>query len=138
MLKISLIDSSSQCRMILEGRMIGAGVKELETLCIRLKSELKIRALVIDIKKVVLISQEGENALLRLINQGAKLGTEGMLAKCILQQLARRSKKQVSDLVDASPASARKGDARRPAVRNSDRAGSSGNKTRPAMHWSNF
>jgi hypothetical protein len=124
--------------MVLEGRMIGAGLRELKTLSTRLKSELTVRALVIDIKNVVLISQEGENALLRLINQGAKLGAEGVLAKCIVQQLAHRSKRQVCDLVDASPASARKGDAHRPAARNSDGAGSSGNETRPERHWSNF
>jgi hypothetical protein len=118
--------------------MIGAEVKELKTLCSRLKSELKVRALVIDIKNVVLISQEGENALLRLINQGAKLGAEGVLAKCIVQQLAYRSKREVSDLVDASPANARKGVAHRPAARNSEGAGSSGNETRPETHWSNF
>jgi anti-anti-sigma regulatory factor len=102
MLKISLIENSTHCRVVVEGRIIGAGVKELKTLCTRLTSELKVRALVIDIKNVVLISQEGENALLRFINQGAKLGTEGVLAKCIVQQLAHRSKRQISDLVEAS------------------------------------
>jgi hypothetical protein len=118
--------------------MVGSGVKQLNTLFTRLKSELKIRALVIDIKNVVLISQEGENALLRLINQGAKLGSKGVLAKCIVQQLAHRSKRQVCDLVDASPASARKGEAHRSLARNSDGANSSGNETRLETQWSNF
>jgi hypothetical protein len=135
MLKISLVETSTHCRMVLEGRMIGAGVRELKTLSTRLKSELKVGALVIDIRNVVLISQEGENALLRLINQGAKLGTEGVLAKCIVQQLAHRSKRQISDLVDASPASARKRDAHRPAARNSGGPGSSGNEIKPETHW---
>lgn len=137
MLKISLIETSTKCRVVVEGRMTGAGVNELKTLCSRLKSELKLRALVIDIKNVVLISQEGENALLRLINQGAKLGAEGMLAKCIVQQLAHRSKRQVSDLVDASAATVGKGDAHMPAARTSDRA-VSGIELTPETHWSNF
>lgn len=72
-------------------------------MCARLKSELKGRALVIDIKDVTLISQEAENALLGLIiNQGAKLPPHGLLAKCVLQHLAHRSKKQVSELIDSS------------------------------------
>ena len=128
MLKISIIDTPTQCQVVLEGRMVETGIKQLNTLCTRLKSELKIRALVIDIKNMVLISQEGENALLRLIPQGAKLGTEGVLAKCIVQQLAHRSKRQVCDLVDAH----------RPVARNSDGAGSSGNEARSETHWSNF
>jgi hypothetical protein len=58
--------------------------------------------LIIDIKDVMLISQEGENALLQLINHGAKFRPDGVLAKLILQQLAHRSKKQLSDLIDAN------------------------------------
>ena len=63
--------------------------------------------LIIDMKDVMLISQEGENALLQLINYGAKIRPDGVLVKCIVQQLACCSNKQVSDLVDESPASAR-------------------------------
>jgi len=61
---------------------------------------LKGRALIIDMKDVMLISQEGENALLQLIDHGAKFRPEGALAKLILQQLAHRSKKQLCDLID--------------------------------------
>jgi hypothetical protein len=104
-MRISLAATRTQCRVVLEGRIVGIGVTELKTMCARLKSELKGRALVIDMKDVMLISQEGENALLQLINQGAKLRTQGALAKCLLQQLAQRSKKRVSDLIDTSPAS---------------------------------
>src|SRR5262249_33451890 len=52
-------------------------------------------------------SQEGENVLLQLINHGAKLRPEGVLAKSLLRQLARRSKKRLSDLIDVASPSAR-------------------------------
>lgn len=91
--------------------MIGAGIRNLRTVCARLKSELKGRALIVDIKRVMLISQEGENALLQLINLGAKFCPDGVLAKLILQQLAHRSKKLVTDLIDGAPVSVREGDA---------------------------
>jgi hypothetical protein len=87
--------------------MVGTGITKLGTICARLKSELKGRALIIDMKDVMLISQEGENAVLQLINHGAKFGPDGVLAKLILQQLAHRSKKQLSDLIDGSPVSVR-------------------------------
>ena len=111
MLKISLTWTSTQCRVVLEGRIVGAGITKLRAICARLKSELKGRALIIDMKDVMLISQEGENALLQLINHGAKFRPDGALARLILQQLARRSKKQISDLIDGSSVSVREGDA---------------------------
>jgi hypothetical protein len=87
--------------------MVGTGITKLGTVCARLKSELKGRALIIDMKDVMLISQEGENALLQLIDHGAKFCPDGVLTKLILQQLAHRSKKQLSDLIDGSPVSVR-------------------------------
>jgi hypothetical protein len=116
MLKLFLSKTSTQCRVILEGRMVGTGITKLGTVCARLKSELKGRALIIDIKDVMLISQEGENALLQLINRGAKFRPDGALAKLILQQLAHRSKKKLSDLIDGSPVTVREGDAPEAAV----------------------
>jgi hypothetical protein len=41
-----------------------------------------------------------DGSSMQLINQGAKLRPPSVLAKGMLQQLARRSKKQVSDFVD--------------------------------------
>lgn len=104
MLRISLFETAAQWRVILEGRMVGTGLVKLRTLCARHKSKSNGRALVIDMKGVMLISQEGENLLLQLINNGAKLRVEGVLAKCLLQQLARRSKKELSDIIETSPA----------------------------------
>lgn len=107
MLTISVTEMSTQCRLVLKGRMIGTGVTELRTIWALLNAELRSRALVIDIKDVMLMSQEGENLLLQLINHGAKLRPEGVLAKGLLRQLARRSKKRLGDLIDVSSANAR-------------------------------
>src|SRR5215813_10551632 len=107
MLNISVTETSTQCRLVLKGRMVGTGVTELRTIWALLNAELRSRALVIDIKDVMLISQEGENVLLQLINHGAKLRPEGVLAKGLLRQLARRSKKRPSDFIDVSGANAR-------------------------------
>jgi DNA-directed RNA polymerase specialized sigma24 family protein len=82
--------------------MVGTGVTKLRTIWALLNAELRSRALVIDIKDVMLISQEGENVLLQLINHGAKLRPEGVLAKGLLRQLARRSKKRLGELIDGS------------------------------------
>jgi hypothetical protein len=102
MLKISFSETSTERRMTLKGQMIGTEVRQLRTICTRVRNELDGRLLVIDIKGVALINQEGENLLFELINWGAKLRPEGALAQGVVQQLAKRSKKQASDLIDSS------------------------------------
>jgi hypothetical protein len=103
MLKISITDKGAQRRLILEGKLIAPWVAELRTACSKAKAELDGRELVIDIENVMVISQEGENALLQLINDGAKFRCRGVLTKHVLQQLARRSKKNGNDLTDVLP-----------------------------------
>lgn len=93
MLKISVVNSRSQRRLVLEGRLIAPWVAELRTTWEGVKSELDGRELVIDIENVTVMSQEGENALLQLINEGAKFRCRGVLTKHLLQQLMRRSRK---------------------------------------------
>ena len=68
MLKISVAETRTQCRLVLEGQLVGRCVTELKTMCVPLMAELAGRALVIDIRDVVVISQEGENVILQLLN----------------------------------------------------------------------
>jgi hypothetical protein len=93
--------------VLLEGPLVGAGLNELRSLGARLRRELGGRTLVIDVKDAMLISQEGENVLLQRINEGAKLRLQSVLAKGVPQQLARRSKKEVGELIDPPLASAK-------------------------------
>jgi hypothetical protein len=102
MLKISITETATEYRLALKGGMVGSGLTELTTICTRLRAGLRGRMLVIDIKDVMLISQEGENCLLELINNGARLRPEGVLANRVLQQLAYRSKKKLGDLINTS------------------------------------
>ena len=100
MLRISVVDSRTQRRLVLEGQLIGPWVAELRTAWTRIKTELNGRVLVIELDHVTVISQEGENALLQLINEGAKFRCRGVLTKHVLRQLARRSKRNSNELVD--------------------------------------
>jgi hypothetical protein len=93
MLKISLVDSRTQRRLVLEGRLVAPWVAELRTAWDRAKAELDGRELVIDIESVIVISQEAENTLLDIMNEGARFRCSGVLTKHVLQQLKRRSRK---------------------------------------------
>ena len=94
MLKISVIDTGTQRRLLLKGRLIAPWVAELKSTWRSAKAELGGRELVIDIANVLVISQEAENTLLQMMNEGAAFHCcRGALTKYVLERLVRRSKR---------------------------------------------
>jgi hypothetical protein len=57
-------------------------------------------------ENVMVVSQEAENTLLQMMNEGARFRCSGVLTKHVLQQLKRRSQK--------NPEQAEMGDQRGP------------------------
>jgi hypothetical protein len=51
---------------------------------------------VIDVRNVTVISEEGENALLELINSGAEFRS-GVFTKHVLKQLVRRRRGKIQE-----------------------------------------
>ena len=94
MLKISAVESRTQRRLVLEGRLIAPWVAELRAAWNRAKVDLDGRELVIDMGHVMVISQEAENALLEMMTEGARFRCSGVLTRHLLQQLKRRKRKQ--------------------------------------------
>ena len=97
MLKISVIDGPRQRRLILEGKLIAPWTAELKTAWDRARADLDGRDFVVDVKQLTAISQEGENALLELMNDGVKFRSYGVFTKHILRQLARRSRPNLQE-----------------------------------------
>ena len=62
MLRISVIDSRTERRLVLEGKLIAPWVAELRTTWKAANGEIEGRTLVVDLGNVTVISQEGENA----------------------------------------------------------------------------
>ena len=93
MLRISVIDNCTERRLVLEGKLIAPWVAELRTTWKAADGEIAGRQLVVDLKNIFVISQEGENALLELMNEGAKFRCSGVVAKHVIQELRRRSKR---------------------------------------------
>src|SRR5260370_25675896 len=93
MLRISVVDSRTECRLVLEGKLIAPWVAELRTAWEAVNQEIKGRALVVDLGNVAVISQEGENALLELMDEGAKFRCSGVLTNQLTQKLRRSSKR---------------------------------------------
>jgi len=97
MLKISIIESPSQCRLVLEGKLIAPWAHELKTECAKARQELLGRELIVDMRNLTTIGQEGENVLLELMNDGVKIRGCGVFTKQVLKQLARRTRKDLQE-----------------------------------------
>jgi hypothetical protein len=90
MLRISIIEGHAERRLIVEGKLVGPWVAELRSACENVNADLFGRNLVIDMRHVTAISQEGENVLLELIQKRAKFRC-GVFTKHVLKQVARRA-----------------------------------------------
>lgn len=89
MLKISVVEGRKQRRLVVEGRLVPPWSAELKAACERAGSGLDGRELVIDLKNLTTISQQGEKLLLELMKQGVRLRGCGVFTNEILKQLAR-------------------------------------------------
>lgn len=94
MLKISIMDGRTQRRLIVEGRLISPWVSELRVACEKAKSDLHDRELVMDLNNLTAISQEGENFLLELMQEGVTCRSCGAFTRHVLAQLARRVRRR--------------------------------------------
>jgi hypothetical protein len=102
MLRISVIDSRTERRLVLEGKLIGPWVAELRKAWKEASGDIAGRALVVDVKNVCIISEEGENALLELVSEGAMFRCRGVVTKHLIQQLRRRSKRNSNEAIQAA------------------------------------
>jgi hypothetical protein len=90
---ISIVDTRTQRRLFLEGKIIAPWTAELRATCERARAGLDGRELVIHVRDLTAVSQEGENVLLELMNDGIKFRSTGVFSKHLLAQLARRKRK---------------------------------------------
>jgi hypothetical protein len=97
MLKISMVESPSQCRLVLEGKLTHPWASELRNECSRTRGDLHGRELIVDIKNLMAISQEGENVLVELMNGGVRIRGCGVFTKHVLKQLARRTRNELGE-----------------------------------------
>jgi hypothetical protein len=90
MFKISIVDTPSQRRLVVEGRLSEPWVDELRSTWRSASRDLKERKLLIDLSSLTVISREGEDAIFDLMKQGAKFSCAGILTRHVLKGLARK------------------------------------------------
>jgi hypothetical protein len=91
MLKITAIDGDRKRTLVLEGSLMDRWVGELERTWIEAQRTQGELAIVVDLKDVIAISQQGEDLLFQMMSAGATFHCcRGVLTKHVLQQLERR------------------------------------------------
>ena len=93
MLKISVVEARNKRRLLVEGKLIAPWSAELTSVCDKAREGLDGRELLVELVNLTVINQEGENALIALMNQGVKFRGCGVFTKQVLRQLARRARK---------------------------------------------
>jgi hypothetical protein len=91
-LKISIVDTKVQRRVVLEGKLIAPWCNELRTAGKQAAIGLAGRRLVIDLKNLTAIGRDGETTLLELMKEGARFCGCGVFTRCIVKQLARMAR----------------------------------------------
>jgi hypothetical protein len=95
MLKISILDTPSQCRLMIEGKLIGPWATELARVWRLATADLNGRTLIIDVKGLTAITEDGENVLLELMKEGASFRSSGVFTKQVLKRMARKIRRDV-------------------------------------------
>ena len=92
MMRISVVESRSRLRLVIEGKLAAPWTVELRRRWNSARAQVRGRALVIDLRNVTHISREGENVLLDLMTEGARFTCKGVFTRRVLGQLARQSR----------------------------------------------
>jgi hypothetical protein len=85
MLKISCSDNARQRRLVVEGKLILPWAAELKSACEGARADLRGRELVIEMKLITMISQEGEDVMLGLIKSGVRFRCSGVFTKHVVK-----------------------------------------------------
>ena len=89
MLRISTVEARNERRLVLEGKLISPWTVELRKACEKSRQDLKGRELIVDLKNLTVISEEGENLLAALMNDGVRFRCSGVFTRQVLRQVAR-------------------------------------------------
>jgi len=98
MLKISIHDTPSHRRLVIEGKLIAPWAAELGKVWREATADPNGRELVIDVKGLTAITEDGENVLLELMKEGARFRSAGVFTKHVLKRLARNIRSNAQEV----------------------------------------
>ena len=100
MLKITMIETHDERRLILEGTLVEPWITELKRVWSAAGNGLEKRRLMVDLNGVTTISKEGEDRLFEMMREGAKFSCGGVLTVYLLEQIAGKCQVKLRDVMD--------------------------------------
>ena len=100
MLKVTVVETRNQRRLILDGALVQPWVEELKKTWAAAVNESPARQLVVDLNNVTAISKEGESVLSDFMRQGARFLCAGVFTKYQLKQITRKFQPKPSGAKD--------------------------------------
>ena len=91
MLRITVTETASEQRWILQGRLTGSSIEELINNWHENRRCFPSHVCVVDLNEVTSIDKSGEAALLIMIKDGAKFVATGLYTKHLLETLSTQS-----------------------------------------------
>ena len=88
MLRITVTETTSEQRWVLQGRLTGSTIDELITNWHANRHCSPSQSCVVELNEVTSIDKDGEQVLLMMIKDGAKLVATGLYTKHLLESLA--------------------------------------------------
>jgi len=87
MLRITIVDSLTEQRLVLYGKLAGPWIGELQRVWENLRQQLGNRRSVIDLNEVTLIDDSADQLLATMLEQGAELAARGTANRWLIQAL---------------------------------------------------
>ena len=88
MLRITVTESTSEQRWILQGRLTGSTIEELIASWRANRRDLPYQSCVVDLNEVTSIDKNGEQVILMMHRDGAKFVATGLYTKHLLESLS--------------------------------------------------
>jgi anti-anti-sigma regulatory factor len=98
-LRINIVETATDRRWIVEGRLVGPWVGELRTAWKKACRSQDKRACIIDLNDVTFIDKSGERLLRAMSKKGAQLLAKGLYVKHLLEQLKTDDKRRLIALI---------------------------------------
>ena len=89
MLRITTVTTNRRCHLVLEGELISPWLNELNREWEKARASELGKVLVVDLRNVTSVSQEGSVTLLRMMEQGAKFTCGGVLNRHVIQEFRK-------------------------------------------------
>ena len=90
MLRISIVESDGQKKLVLEGALVPPWTAEVEKVWRGVTGGASDRKPMIDLQNLTAINRDGEETLFKLMRQGARFRCADVFTKDVLKRVARK------------------------------------------------